>query len=103
MTTVDVHIRRVGGPERFSLHNGLWGPATTALHALIHAFQDGTLAGPWHSTYIDTTAPGTVVRSILADVDQLDPEFRGEDGARFAAFREAIEDHAEYSVKAIEV
>ena len=80
------------------------GPATTALHALIDAFQAGAVSGPWHSTYIDTTVKGTIVRSILAGIDERDPVFRrDEDRARFAAFREAIEDDADYAVKAIEV
>ena len=35
MTTVDVYIRKADGSDSFSLHNGLFGPATTALHALI--------------------------------------------------------------------
>lgn len=45
MTTVGVWTRRADGPDSFSLHNGLFGPATTALHALIGLFQDGTLSG----------------------------------------------------------
>jgi hypothetical protein len=102
VTTVDVYIKRVGGPGSLSLHNGLFGPATSALHALIRAFQDGTLAGPWHSTYIDTTAPGTVVRSVLAGIDDQDPELREDDRARLASFREEVDDAADYSIKAIE-
>jgi hypothetical protein len=104
---VDVYINRVGkpkyGPESLSLHNGLFGPATSALHALIGAFQDGTLSGPWHSSHIKATVPGTVVRSVLAAVDEGDREFRDGDLHRFLAFRKAIEDSAEYAVEAIEV
>jgi len=78
--------------------------ATTALHALIDAFTTGAISGQWHSSYIDTTVPGTIVRSMLADIDELDPTFhRKGDWARFVAFRDAIEDDAEYAVKAIEV
>jgi hypothetical protein len=99
VTTVDVYIRKADGSESFSLHNGLFGPATTALHALVAAFQDGTVSGPWHSSYIDATVKGSVVRSILADIGQLDSP--GE-WARFAAFREAVDDEADYTVKAIE-
>jgi hypothetical protein len=54
------------GSKSFSLHNGLFGAATTALHALISQFQEGTITGPWHGSYIDTTVKGTTVRSILA-------------------------------------
>jgi hypothetical protein len=71
VTTVDVYIRRADGSGAFSLHNGLFGAATTVLHALIKEFRDGTISGPWHSSYIDTTVKGTIVRSILADVGEL--------------------------------
>jgi hypothetical protein len=73
------------------------------MHALIRAFQDGTLAGPWHSTYVETTAPGTVVRSVLASIDDQNPEFREGERARFSAFRETVDDEADYAIKAIEV
>jgi hypothetical protein len=55
VTTVDIYIRKADGSDSFSLHNGLLGAATTALHALISKFQDGTVSGPWHSSYIDTS------------------------------------------------
>lgn len=103
MTTVDVYIRRADVVDSFSLHNGLFGAATTALHALIRAFEDGTISGPWHSSRIDTTVKGIIVRSILAGISELDPPgHRPEDWARFAAFREAIDDDADFTVKAIE-
>ena len=64
------------------------GPATDALHALIDAFRTGTLTGPWHSSYIDATVKGVIVRSILAGIDELDPDYQlhGDhtDWARFA-------------------
>jgi len=104
VTTVDVYIRKTDGSDSFSLHNGLFGPATTALHALIKAFQDGTINGPWHSSYIDTTVKGTLVRSVRADISQLDPPYHQPGGwARFTAFQQAIDDDADYTVKAIEV
>jgi hypothetical protein len=92
------------GSDSISLHNGLWGPATTALHALIKAFQDGNISGPWHSSYTDTTVKGVIVRSILASIDELAPTYgRPGDWARFVSFRDAIKDGADYAVKAIEV
>jgi hypothetical protein len=108
MTTVDVYIQRagtaIGGPGYLALHNGLFGPATTALRALIRAYEDGTLTGTWNSSHIEATVPGTVVRSVLAAVDPQDVGFRGDhDRERFTAFCEAVEDGAAYSVKAIEV
>jgi hypothetical protein len=85
------------------LHNGMWGPATSALHALSAKFQDGTLTGPWNVAEIKATVPGTVVREVLAVVDEADRLFSDEERARFAAFRAAIEDSAEYDVYALEV
>ena len=90
MTTVDVYIRRADGADSLSLHNGLFGAATMALHALITQFQDGTISGPWHSSYIDATVKGAIVRSILASISELDPPYHQPgDWARFEAFREA--------------
>ncbi len=92
------------GSRRAGVHNGLFGAATTVLHALIREFQDGTISGLWHSSYIDTTVKGRIVRSVLAGVSELDPPWhRPGDWARFAAFRAAIDDDADYTVKAIEV
>jgi hypothetical protein len=104
MTTVDIYIRKADGSSSFSLHNGLSGAATTTLHALISAFEDGTISGPWHSSYIDTTVKGMVVRPILAGITELDATYHQPgDWAKFTAFRQAIDDDADYTVKAIEV
>jgi hypothetical protein len=103
VTTVDVWIRRAGGPDSLSLHNGLFGPATTALHALISLFRNGTISGPWHSSYIDTTISGYVIREVLVGIADDDPDFHPGDQPRLAAFLAALDDEAEYTIKAIEV
>jgi hypothetical protein len=104
VTTVDVYIRKADGTASFSLHNGLFGPATTALHALIGAFGDGTISGPWHNSYIDATVKGAIVRSVLVGISELDPPYyQAGNQARLDAFREAIDDEADYRIKAIEV
>jgi hypothetical protein len=104
VTTVDVYIRKADGSSSFSLQNGLFGPATTTLHTLIRVFEAGTISGPWTSSYIDTTVNGTVLRSILAGITELDAScHQPGDWARFSAFRQAIDDDARYTVKAIEV
>jgi len=107
VTTVDVYIHRAGtaphGPDSLSLHNGLFGPATTALHGLIDAFRDGTLTGPWHSSHIKATVPGSVVCSVLGRIDENDRDYDGAVRERLATFREALDDSAEYAVEAIEV
>jgi hypothetical protein len=103
VTTVDVRVTGPAGSGTLYLHNGLWGPATSALHALSGKFMDGTLTGPWNIAEINATVPGVVVRDVLAAVDEADPVFSDEDRARFVAFRETIEDSAEYEVFALEV
>jgi hypothetical protein len=88
---VDVYIRKAAGSDSFSLHNGLFGSATTVLQTLISAFRDGTISGPWHSSYIDTTVKDTIVRSILVGISELDPPcHQPGDGARFAAFQQTL-------------
>jgi hypothetical protein len=72
MTTVDVYTRKADSGAAFSLHNGLFGAATTALHALISAFEAGTISRPWPSSYIDTTVKGTVERSMVVGIGELD-------------------------------
>jgi hypothetical protein len=102
-TTVDVYIRKADGSDSFSLHSGLFGAASTALHTLIRAFEDGAISGPWHSSYIDTTVKGAIVRSILAGISELDPPcHQPGDWARLTAFQQAIDDDGDYTVKAIE-
>ena len=104
MTTVDVRIQRIDGPESLHLHNGLFGPATTALHALIDAYRAGAIVGKWHSTYIETTVSGTIVSSVLASVDENDREFRQEtDRSQFIAFRDFVDENVRYAIHAIEV
>lgn len=72
MTTVDVRITGPTGSGTLYLHNGLWGPATSALHALSGKFMNGTLTGPWNIAEIKATVPGAVVREVLAAVDEAD-------------------------------
>jgi hypothetical protein len=58
---------------------------------------------PGIAAFIDTTVPGTVVRSMLACIDEFGPTYqRHGDWAGFLAFRDGIQDDAEYAVKAIE-
>jgi hypothetical protein len=103
VTTVDVRITGSASSGTLHLHNGLFGPATSAMHALSAKFQDGTLTGPWNVAEIRATVPGTVVREVLAAVDQADRVFSDEERARFVTFCAAIEDSAEYDVYALEV
>lgn len=103
MTTVDVYVRKADGTDAFSLHNGLFGAVTTVLHALISKYRDGTISGPWHRSHIDTTVKGSTVRSVLDGITKLDPPYHQPgDWARFATFRQAIDDNAAYTIKAIE-
>ncbi len=104
MTTVDVYMRRAGSRESFSLHNALFGPATTVFHAVVDACQNGLAEGEWSASHAKVKVSGSVLRSLLADVGELNRTFHREgDDARFTAFRDAIEDDAVYTVEAIEV
>jgi hypothetical protein len=104
VTTVDVYIRRLDSRESFSLHNALFGPATTVFHAVVDACRNGLAEGEWSGSHAKVKLNGSVLRSLLADIDELDPTFHREgDDAKFAAFRAAIEDGAVYAVDAIEV
>jgi len=117
MTTVDVYIRRVdpgrgadyiGGPGYLSLHSYWVGPATEVSHSLVRRFTAGELTGPWHSSYIETTLPGAALRSILADLTQEKteaPQAGPQEGVwdQIVAFRKAIDDDANYAIKAMEV
>lgn len=48
MTTVDVYID--GGGDSLSLHNGLFGPATTVYHAGYEASRAGKAVGGWSAS-----------------------------------------------------
>jgi hypothetical protein len=117
MTTVDVYIRLadplrgfeyVGGPGYLSLHSYWVGPATEVLHTLVERFAAGELTGPWHSSYIETTVSGSVLRSILAGLTREKteaPQAGHQEGVwqQIVAYREAIDDDGNYAIKAIEV
>ena len=66
MTTVDVYIKRLDGPERISLHNGLFGPATIVQGAALDAYNAGNLPGRWNGASINVTVTGRGLRAILA-------------------------------------
>jgi hypothetical protein len=87
VTTVDVYIEESTALSRSrftaaSMRTGHDGPACP---------YPG-IPG-WHpyrsvaSSYIETTAPGAIIRSVLAHVDEQDLEFRPGDSARLSAFR----------------
>jgi hypothetical protein len=104
VTTVDVRITGPASSGTLRLHNGLFGPATSAPHALSAKFQDGTLTGPWNVAEIRATVLGSVVREVLAAVAEADRAFSDDEArAQFVAFRAAIENGAEYDVFALEV
>jgi hypothetical protein len=103
MTTVDVDIQRLGGRERISLHNGLFGPATTVQSAALAAYYAGTVPGEWDDGGITVTVTGGDLRTILAKVGTLvGPYHAPEDNDRLQRFRGAIDDDASYTIHAIE-
>jgi hypothetical protein len=105
MTTVDVYMRRAGNrSESFSLHNGLFGPATTVFHSVLKACHSGLVSGEWSLSHADVTVTGKMLRSMLADIRDLERPFhQPADNEKLSAFRDGLVDDADYTVKAIEV
>ena len=84
MTTVDVYID--GGGERLSLHNGLFGPATTVYHAAYEASRDGKAVGGWNSSGgPDVTMAGRELRTILAKIRNCHVTIRGPKTTRWCS------------------
>lgn len=103
MTTVDVDVRRLGGSESISLHNGLFGPATTLFHAAIEACKNGSATGEWGGSHARVTVSGRALRAMMADVERLEPPYHDAgDDQGLADFRRSIDDHAEYVIDALE-
>jgi hypothetical protein len=73
MTIVDVRIERLDSGDRLSLRNGMWGPATSVLHALSRACQDGrTTSSKWNVADISGVTTGAVVRQALDVITDWD-------------------------------
>ena len=73
MTTVDVRIERVGSGDRLFLQNGMWGPATSVLHAFGRACQDGRIpSSKWNVAEINEVTTGAVVRQALDAITDWD-------------------------------
>lgn len=104
MTTVDVYIQGRDRTESCSLHNGLFGPATTVLHAVLDACRAGHASGEWSNSHAEAVMRGAVLRPMLVGLDDLKPPYHYDrDKARLAAFRQAIADDGVYAVTAMEV
>ncbi len=102
MTTVDVYIDGEGG--NLSLHNGLFGRATTVYHAAYEASRAGKAVGGWNSSGgLDVTMAGRELRTILAKIKELPRHHqRPEDDEKVQRFCESIQDDATYAVRGIE-
>jgi hypothetical protein len=106
MTTVDVRIERVGSGDRLSLQNGMWGPATSVLHAFGLACQDGRISSSkWNVAEINEVTTGAVVRQALDVITDLNwqQSRASTDQERVAAFRDRLLADAEYEIHALEV
>jgi hypothetical protein len=104
MTTVDIHIQRLGEQDSLSLHNGLFGPATTVYHAAHDASRSGRAVGGWNDHGgLDVTVTGRELRTMLAQVSQLPPHHqRPDDDERLQRFYESIVDDATYRIRGTE-
>ena len=102
MTTVDVYID--GGGDTLSLHNGLFGPATTVYHAAYEASRAGKAVGGWNSSGgLEVTMAGRELRTILARIKDLPRHHqRPEDDEMVQRFCASIQDDATYAVRGIE-
>ena len=106
MTTVSVRIERLDSADRLFLQNGMWGPATSVLHAFGLACRDGRIpSSKWNVAEINEITTGAVVRQALDAIADLDwqQSWDSNDQERVAAFRDRLHDGAEYKVHALEV
>ncbi|MGI8451333.1 MAG: hypothetical protein ACR2MP_29935 [Streptosporangiaceae bacterium] len=105
MTTVDVRVRRLGTGDQLSLHSGMWGPATSVLHAFGQACQDGRISSSkWNVAEINEVTTGAIVRQALDAITDWDwQQSHDDDQERVAAFRSRLFDNAEYEIHALEV
>jgi hypothetical protein len=106
VTTVDVRIKRLGSGDQLFLHNGMWGPATSVLHAFGRACQDGRIASnKWNIAEINEVTTGAVVRQALDAITETDwrQSRAGADQEQVTAFRSRLLDSAEYEIHALEV
>lgn len=70
MTTVNVRIERLDSGERLYLQNGIWGPATSVLHAFGRACQDGRIpSSKWNIAEINEVTTGAIVRQALDSIE----------------------------------
>jgi hypothetical protein len=105
MGTVDVYvfIREIGNDSSLVLHSGQSGPATSVFPTLLEVLMDGSASGEWSGDHANIKVNGRVLRSMLANIRDLDTaDWQEVQGIDFAAFRETITDDAEYVVKAIQ-
>ena len=106
MTTVNVRIERQDSSDRLYLQNGMWGPATSILHAFGRACRDGRIpSSKWNIAEINEVTTGAVVRQALDAITDWDWQQSrdGSDRERVTAFRDRLLDVAEYEVHALEV
>jgi hypothetical protein len=105
MASVDVYVfmRKVGNDNSFVLHSGQFGPASAVFHALPGALMDGSASGEWSGDHARMRVNGRVLRSMLADIRDLDTaDWQGGNKIDATAVRNSITDDAEYVVKAIQ-
>ena len=66
--------------------------------------SSGLADGEWSPSHAYVTVTGRVLRSMLADIHELErPCHQPADDAEFIAFRDGLVDDADYVIKAIEV
>jgi hypothetical protein len=105
MAAVDVYVfmRKIGNDSSLVLHGAQLGPATTVFYLLLKALTDGSASGEWSEGHANLRVSGEVLRSMLADIQDLDTvDWKEVQEIDTGTFRESIMDDAGYVVKAVQ-
>ena len=65
MTTVDTTVSALDSGTAFRVHNGLGGPATGLMFAMMDGVRDGRLSGSFNEASADAICPGAELLDIL--------------------------------------
>jgi hypothetical protein len=103
VTTVDVWIREVDGPFRTTIGNGLFGPATSLMHAIGDRVLAGELPGTFEGgTALETECSGAYLIQLLASYDDKHLFNLGGEAVPTSKVRAQLTATSTYTVSAIE-
>jgi hypothetical protein len=103
VTTVDVWIREVDGPFRTTIGNGLFGPATSLMHAIGDRVLAGELPGTFEGrTALETECSGAFLIDLLQHYDDKHLFDLGGEAVPTSQMRAQLNPTSTYAVSAIE-